>query len=140
MSSNMQLRAEVIETVRAYCEAQGVSTYIWVQLDDACIVPREFAKGNAIVLDISELAVNRFAMADGWLTFQARFGEANEIETIEVPLNRIVLVAPETDPHNGVSFIVFPTTEAMKLGRTSEKTNDSAPATPVTMRRPTRVK
>ena len=41
MSSNMQLRAEVIETVRAYCEAQGVSTYIWVQLDDACIVPHD---------------------------------------------------------------------------------------------------
>ena len=83
MSRNFQLRADVIETVRSYCESQGVSTYIWVQLDEACSVPRSFAQGNAIVLDISELAVNRFSMADGWLVFQARFGEANEIETIK---------------------------------------------------------
>lgn len=137
MSRNFQLRAGVIETVRSYCESQGVSTYIWVQLDEACSVPRSFAQGNAIVLDISELAVNRFSMADGWLVFQARFGEANEIETIEVPLNRIVLVAPESDPQNGASFMVFPTTDEVKNARS----NGAREATPrPAMRRPTRVK
>lgn len=141
-SDEMQLRANVIETVRAYCESEGVSAYIWVQLDDACRVPRDYAQGNVIVLDISELAVNRFAMGAGWLTFQARFGEENAIETIEVPLNRIALAAPETDPKLGVSFMVFPTSEAMKQahsGKVASASTADENVRPV-IRRPTRVK
>ena len=139
MSRNFQLRADVIETVRSYCDSQGVSTYIWVQLDEACSVPRSFAQGNAIVLDISELAVNRYAIGDGWLTFQARFGETNRAETIEVPLNRIALVAPETDPKSGASFMVLPTTEEMKKDKNKSEADTSAQPAPI-IRRPTRVK
>lgn len=139
MSANLQLRANIIETVRAYCEGEGVSTYIWVQLDDACQAPREYAQGDVIVLDISELAVNRYAIGDGWLTFQARFGETNRAETIEVPLNRIALVAPETDPKSGASFMVLPTTEEMKKDKNKSEADTSAQPAPI-IRRPTRVK
>lgn len=139
-NSQFELRVRAIEAVRALAYELGTDPYIWVQVDDQCVVPRDYVDHNGfIVLDIHEEAVNHFEIRDGWLAFQSRFGEANAIEDIAVPLTRIAKTALESDLGDGVHFRTYPTTPEMVAAFRGEKATD-APAQEAAPRRPLRVK
>lgn len=133
------IHAYIIEGVRDFCRETGAAPYIWVEVDDACEVPQEYVRDGIIVLDLSDEAIHNYAVNDGWMTFQARFGEDNEISTLRIPLNRIALIASADDPQEGAVMQVTPTPASVVAEMSGQApAADSAPQAP--FRRPMRVK
>ena len=103
------IRAKLIESVREYCAEHFLRPYIWVDVDDACLVPFEYVTEGMIILDVDDEAVRGLELTDELLTFEARFGDSVEPMQVVVPLNRIVHAAPAETPEEGASFMVKPT-------------------------------
>ena len=51
------IRAKLIESVREYCAEHFLRPYIWVDVDDACLVPFEYVTEGMIILDVDDEAV-----------------------------------------------------------------------------------
>lgn len=88
------MKPYLINAVLDYCRDTGTTPYVMVAVDHACRVPQEYVRDGRIIFDLTDEAVNRLAISDTELTFQARFGENNEIFDVLVPLNRIIAVTP----------------------------------------------
>ena len=128
------LKPYLINAVLDYCRNTGTTPYVMVAVDDACSVPREFVRDGRIIFDLTDEAVNRLEITDDWLTFQARFGETNDIFDVEVPLNRIICVTPLEYQQFALQFEVTPTPTRAQAAAPEEE----APRPPVG-RRPMRV-
>ncbi len=113
-----------------YCRDNGMTPYVFVAVDDSCQVPQEYVSQNTIVFDVSDEAVHNFGVDTEALTFQARFGEANTIFHVNVPINRVGAVFPQEHPEMAFRF------EVTATEKTEEKEADDTPA----VRRPNRVK
>ena len=50
------IRAKLIESVREYCAEHFLRPYIWVDVDDACLVPFEYVTEGMIILDVDDEA------------------------------------------------------------------------------------
>ena len=131
------LRAKIVESVRDYCTEHFMRPYIWVDVDDACIVPYEFVTDGMIVLDIDDEAIREFEVTNEILTFQARFGDTVDPLTVVVPLNRIVHAAPAEAPEEGASFMSKPTKPELRASILGEEKPKEATPAP---RRPMRIK
>ena len=129
------LKPYLFNAVLDYCRNTGTTPYVMVAVDDACSVPREFVRDGRIIFDLTDEAVNRLEITDDWLTFQARFGETNDIFDVEVPLNRIICVTPLEYQQFALQFEVTPTPS-----RAQEATPDAEAPKPSVGRRPMRVK
>ena len=93
-----------------------------------CVLVRD----GRIIFDLTDEAVNRLAISDTELTFQARFGENNEIFDVLVPLNRIIAVTPLECQQFALHF---------EVTETPVEEPEEAPAQPAPgVRRPMRVK
>lgn len=132
MQTTRPMKPYLINAVLDYCRDNGATPYLMVAVDDACNVPMEFVRDDRIVFDLSDEAINRFAMDDEDLTFQARFGENNAIFNVVVPLNRIIAVTPLEYQQFALQFEV---TESK-----SRETTEAAESAPAPGRRPMRVK
>ena len=55
------IRAKLIESVREYCAEHFLRPYIWVDVDDACLVPFEYVTEGMIILDVDDEAALRRA-------------------------------------------------------------------------------
>ena len=132
-SNPKPMKPYLINAVLDYCRDTGTSPYVMVAVDHACQVPMEYVRDGRIVFDVTDEAVNWLVVADDALSFQARFGEMNEIFDVYVPLNRIIAVTPLECPQFALHFEV---TESMVAEKPQE-----APATDTPpVRRPMRVK
>ena len=110
----------------------GYDAYVMVAVDHACRVPQEYVRDGRIIFDLTDEAVNRLAISDTELTFQARFGENNEIFDVLVPLNRIIAVTPLECQQFALHF---------EVTETPVEEPEEAPAQPAPgVRRPMRVK
>ena len=79
------IRAKLIESVREYCAEHFLRPYIWVDVDDACLVPFEYVTEGMIILDVDDEAVRGLELTDELLTFEARFGDSVEPMQVVVP-------------------------------------------------------
>lgn len=134
-ASQPNLRRVIIETVRNYCDEHYMRPYVWIDVDDACIVPMEYVTEGMIILDVDDEAIRGWEVNDRCLTFEARFGDDAEPMRVTVPLNRVVHVAPAEHPETGASFGPMPTDPDLRaeiLGET--------PPEPPAVRRPMRIK
>ena len=102
------IRAKLIESVREYCAEHFLRPYIWVDVDDACLVPFEYVTEGMIILDVDDEAVRGLELTDELLTFEARFGDSVEPMQVVVPLNRIVHAAPAETPPGVFVLILLP--------------------------------
>ena len=132
MAEPRPIKPYLINAVLDYCRDTGTTPYVMVAVDHACRVPQEYVRDGRIIFDLTDEAVNRLAVSDTELTFQARFGENNEIFDVLVPLNRIIAVTPLECQQFALQFEV---TESS----VDEPEKESAP-TGVGVRRPMRVK
>mgnify|MGYP004540680061 CR=1 FL=1 len=132
MAEPRPIKPYLINAVLDYCRDTGTTPYVMVAVDHACRVPQEYVRDGRIIFDLTDEAVNRLAVSDTELTFQARFGENNEIFDVLVPLNRIIAVTPLECQQFALHFEV---TESS----VDEPETESAP-TGVGVRRPMRVK
>ena len=71
------MKPYLINAVLDYCRDTGTTPYVMVAVDHACRVPQEYVRDGRIIFDLTDEAVNRLAISDTELTFQARFGENN---------------------------------------------------------------
>ena len=62
------IRAKLIESVREYCAEHFLRPYIWVDVDDACLVPFEYVTEGMIILDVDDEAVRGLELTDELLT------------------------------------------------------------------------
>ena len=54
-----KLREDVVLAVRECCTQAGEDTWIWVGVDEICVVPAEFVRDGAIALDITDDVIAR---------------------------------------------------------------------------------
>lgn len=126
------MKPYLINAVLDYCRDTGTTPYVMVAVDHACRVPQEYVRDGRIIFDLTDEAVNRLAISDTELTFQARFGENNEIFDVLVPLNRIIAVTPLECQQFALHF---------EVTETLVEEPEEAPAQPAPgVRRPMRVK
>ena len=122
----------LINAVLDSCRDTGTTPYVMVAVDHACRVPQEYVRDGRIIYALTDEAVNRLAISDTELTFQARFGENNEIFDVLVPLNRIIAVTPLECQQFALHF---------EVTETPVEEPEEAPAQPAPgVRRPMRVK
>ena len=136
-SSNRNLRGVIVETVRAYCDEHYMRPYLWIDVDDACVVPTEYVTEGMIILDVDDEAVRNWEVTNEVITFEARFGDEVDPMRVVVPINRIVHVAPAEEPDTGASFPARPTHPDLReeiLGDDKPEPKTEAP------RRPMRIK
>lgn len=127
------MKPYLINAVLEYCRDTGTTPYVMVAVDHACRVPEEYVRDGRIIFDVTDEAVNRLNISDEELTFQARFGENNEIFDVVVPLNRIIAVTPLECQQFALQFEVTDSPE-----ETSSKISEPTPERGG--RRPMRVK
>ena len=140
-----KLREDVVLAVRECCTQAGEDTWIWVGVDESCVVPSEFVRDGAIALDITDDAVAEFEISQGVLSFYASFGNDPTDVLVAVPLSRIGLVGPATAPTEGVSFRIMETPAALKskveeMKRPAETEAEKPAAAATEFRRPMRIK
>lgn len=140
--SYRNIRAAMIETLRQYCFENDLRPYLWVSVDDACIVPTDYVQDNMIVFDVDEEAVREFELTDEYVSFAACFDD-NEPMHVVVPLNRIAHTGAAEEPMQGPSFIVSDTPSELRariLGKTPQTSAQAPASEEPAPRRPMRIK
>ena len=115
------LKPYLINAVLDYCRNTGTTPYVMVAVDDACSVPREFVRDGRIIFDLTDEAVNRLEITDDWLTFQARFGETNDIFDVEAILLMSGAHIPPLGFHCGRVASVKAVPTKLQLTRSEER-------------------
>ena len=77
----------LLRAIWEWCNDNGFTPYLAVQVDGRCRVPREFVRDGQIVLNIGPSATNKLQMGNEYIDFQARFGGV--ARQLSVPINCI---------------------------------------------------
>jgi stringent starvation protein B len=86
-----------------WCNDNGLTPHIVVQVDASCLVPREFVRDGQIVLNIGGEATQALRMDNDFVNFKARFsGVAREVM---VPVARVAAIYARENGQ-GMSFEV----------------------------------
>lgn len=80
----------LIRAIWEWCNDNGYTPYIAVQVDGRTRVPREFVRDGQIVLNLGSEATNRLQMGNDWIEFQARFGGV--ARDLSVPVDRVAAI------------------------------------------------
>ncbi len=92
--SKPSFRVHIVRALLDWCEEEGYTPYVMVDVDDSCVVPKEYVNpDNSIVLCVSALATHNFDLDKEAMRFQTRFGES--ICTLCIPLGRIKAIYPK---------------------------------------------
>jgi len=91
----------LLNSIYQWCVDQGHTPYILVVVAyPGVAVPSGYEKDGRIILDISPNACHNLSMADGWISFNARFGGV--ARTVDVPMAAVVAIyAAETQEGMG---------------------------------------
>ena len=85
----------LIRAIWEWCTDHGLTPYLTAQLDEWSRVPREFARGGRITLNISQEATGGLDMGDEFINFKARFNGVSR--DLSIPVSAVVgIVAHET--------------------------------------------
>jgi len=103
MSPELSQKPYFIRALWEWCNDQGLTPQILVDIDHNTRVPSGFDDDGKIVLDISTDATHGLEMNNEWVSFQARFGTV--AQQLDVPVARIAAIfAAETG--QGMGFEV----------------------------------
>ena len=136
--SYRNLRAAMIECLLQNCDENGLRPYLWVSVDECCIVPTEYVQDGMIVFDVDEEAVRDVDLNDEFIAFNACFDDNAPMHVV-VPLNRIAHAAAAEEPMQGASFNVTETPDELR-DRILGKPAGTAGKPEVSLRRPMRIK
>ena len=91
----------LLRAVYDWCLGQGHTPYVVVSVSyPGLSVPSGYDRDGRIILDISPRATHSLHIADGWITFSARFGGA--ARSVEVPIGAVMAIyAAETQEGMG---------------------------------------
>lgn len=122
-------RQQMLQSHIDYCDARGVSAFVFVLINDDCRVPNQPGEPQVICYDLASEAVNNFEVNDGFVRFQARFDDG--IHDLMFPVGNVLGFAAEgEDEANRMSFY---NVEVRMPQRKSPEDQDAP-------RRPSRVK
>jgi stringent starvation protein B len=103
MSLETSQKPYFIRALWEWCNDQGLTPQILVNIDHNTRVPAGFDDDGKIVLDISMDATQGLEMSNEWVSFQARFGTV--AQQLDIPVARIAAIfAAETG--QGMGFEV----------------------------------
>lgn len=103
MSDTASQTPYFIRALWDWCNDQGLTPQILVDIDSNTRVPAGYAEDGKIVLDISMEATQGLELGNEWISFQARFGTV--AHQIDVPVSRVAAIfAAETG--QGMGFEV----------------------------------
>ena len=143
-SESTSTRPYFIRALYEWCNDNGFTPYVAVQVDDTVQVPREYVKNGEIVLNISFDATSSLTIGNEYIEFKARFaGSAREIR---VPVGRVMAVYarengqgmafPQTVPGAPAVNAAGPAGQGSAFGATpktpASRRRDEAPAAPST--------
>lgn len=77
----------LLRAIWEWCNDNGYTPYIAVQVDTHTRVPREFVRDGQIVLNIGLEATNKLQLGNELIEFQARFGGVPR--ELSVPVDRV---------------------------------------------------
>jgi stringent starvation protein B len=77
----------LLRAIWEWCNDNGFTPYVAVEVDSRTRVPREFIRDGQIVLNIGPDATNKLQMGNDLIEFQARFGGV--ARELSVPVARV---------------------------------------------------
>lgn len=80
----------LLRAIWEWCNDNGYTPYIAVQVDGRTRVPREFVRDGQIVLNLGSEATHRLQLGNDWIEFQARFGGV--ARDLSVPVDRVAAI------------------------------------------------
>ena len=105
----------LIRAIHSWISDNGLTPYILVRAEHPEVhVPREYARGGKIILNISERAVQGLQLENDVIRFSARFG--GKQWDVDVPIHAVIAIYAK---ENG---------KGMVLNHESEEEDDAAPA------------
>lgn len=87
MSSLPSTKPYLLRAIWEWCNDNGFTPYIAVEVDAQTVVPREFVRDGQIVLNVGGSATNRLQMGNDFIEFQARFGGV--ARELSVPVRQV---------------------------------------------------
>jgi stringent starvation protein B len=98
----------LLNAIYTWCLEQGYTPYVLVVVDyPGVAVPPGYDRDGRMILDISPRASHGLVMADGWISFSARFGGV--ARPVDVPMGAVVAIyAAETQEGMGFGEPVLP--------------------------------
>jgi len=87
VSSLPSTKPYLLRAIWEWCNDNGFTPYIAVEVDARTVVPREFVRDGQIVLNLGGSATNRLEMGNDFIEFQARFGGV--ARELSVPVRQV---------------------------------------------------
>ena len=124
----------LLRAIWEWCNDNGYTPYIAVQVDGRTRVPREFVRDGQIVLNLGSEATHRLQLGNDWIEFQARFGGV--ARDLSVPVDRVAAIYARENGAGMAFDIEEGEGEALEAG-TAAASEQAAPA-PAEEERPKR--
>ena len=116
----------LLRAIWEWCNDNGFTPYLAVQVDGRCRVPREFVRDGQIVLNIGPSATNKLQMGNEYIDFQARFGGV--AREIYVPMSNVAAIYAK---ENGAGMAFEPEGDLSESDTSSAQESDIDPEPPV---------
>ncbi len=118
-------RPYLVRAIYEWCTDMHFTPHVTVYVDETVQVPREFVRGNEIVLNISFEATTGLQLNNECIQFKARFGGV--AREIMVPMSRVAAIYA-VENSQGMSF-PMPPPATVKSGPVLQALNRVQPAT-----------
>ena len=115
----------LIRAIHEWCCDNGFTPYIVVVADERARVPREFVRDGQIVLNVGYDATGQLNIANGEITFQARFGGV--AREIFIPISNVSAIYAK---ENGAGMAFEPEIDAIEEDDDHESNGESDPEPP----------
>jgi len=115
-------RPYLIRAIYEWCGDSGLTSYLSVKVDAQTLVPAEYVKDGAIVLNISSDATHRLTIGDSTIQFSARFGGVSR--ECSIPIAAVTGIFAR---ENGRGLF-FPSDEAASRSNAEQTSQELNPA------------
>lgn len=110
----------LIRAIHEWCQHNGFTPYLLVQVDQNVRVPPEYVKDNQIVLNVSYNATDALILGNDFIELKARFG--GRIREIIIPIERVAAIYARENGQ-GMGFEVEETVFENSENKPSYSTN-----------------
>jgi stringent starvation protein B len=112
----------LIRAIYEWCNDNGYTPYLAVEVDERAMVPREYVKDGEIVLNVSPLATQNLVIGNELIVFHARFGGVSR--ELSIPIDTVAAVYARESGHGMAFDVVKSSAEAVD----EEATAPASPA------------
>lgn len=113
MSLDASTKPYLIRAIYEWCNDNGFTPYVSVQVDEQTVVPQEFVKDGQIVLNVSAAATRNLTVNNEYIQFSARFNGVSREVRVPVPM---VLGIFAKESGHGIFFKAEPPVKAIEPG------------------------